>query len=188
MTFNNCKDLICLDLNRLSYKNRMDFFRFLITNASFKITFWMRIGNWLSKNKGLFYRFFYIIVKVIHKHYQYKTGIQISINQEVEGGLFFPHFSCIVINGNSRIGKNCTIYQGVTIGSVRGVKGGNPQIGNNVVLFANCSVIGSVKIGNNVIIGANTIVTKDIPDDAVVVGNPGRIINYNGKSIVQQYL
>lgn len=67
---------------------------------------------------------------------------------------------------------------GTTIGSVRSK--GSPTIGNNVVLSAGSKVIGKITIGNNVMIGANTVVTKDVPDNAVVVGNPSKIINYDG--------
>ena len=67
---------------------------------------------------------------------------------------------------------------GTTIGSVRGK--GSPLIGNNIVISAGAKIIGNVKIGNNVMIGANAVVTKDIPDNAVVVGNPAKIVNFNG--------
>lgn len=61
------------------------------------------------------------------------------------------------------------------------------MIGDNVVLCAGCIVIGKIKIGNNVCVGAGAVVTKDVPDNAVVVGNPARIISYKGQEISNIY-
>ncbi len=124
---------------------------------------------------------------MIHKHQQYVTGIQLALGTSIQQRITFPHFSCIVINGKAKIGKNSTIFQGVTIGSVRGDVG-SPIIGNNVVICSHAQIIGNVKIGNNVLIGAGSVVTKDIPDNAVVVGNPARIINFEGHKHTQYYI
>ena len=64
---------------------------------------------------------------------------------------------------------------------------GHPVIGDNVVAYAGAKIIGNVHVGNNVVIGANAVVTKDVPDNAVVVGVPAKVINYNGASISEQY-
>lgn len=60
-------------------------------------------------------------------------------------------------------------------------------IGNNVLLFAGAKIIGNVKIGDNVVIGVNAVVTHDIPDNAVAVGIPAKVLNYNGKEINKMY-
>lgn len=104
----------------------------------------------------------------------------------------FPHFSGIVINGGAKIGRNCTILHGVTIGGVRGPKGGVPTIGDNVVIATGSAVIGNVSVGNNVMIGAHSLVLQDIlqdiPDSAVVVGNPARIVSMDGAEKTKYYL
>ena len=70
----------------------------------------------------------------------------------------------------------------VTIGSSRGGnRAGYPTIGNNVFIGCGAKILGKVSIGNNVIIGANSVVTKDIPDNAIAVGVPAHIISYDGK-------
>ena len=102
------------------------------------------------------------------------------------GGILFPHFSCIVINSGTVIGKNVTIFQGVTIGSKRG--GGVPQIGNNVVLFAGCKVIGRVSLDDNVKVGANSVVTKDVQAGCVVAGIPAKVISDKGQELSMLYL
>lgn len=100
---------------------------------------------------------------LIHKHNQYLTGIQLPIGTQIGEGLCFAHFSCIVINSTALIGKNCTIYHGVTIGGVRGPKGGAPIIGDNVVISSGAKIIGKVRIGNNVMIGSGAIRCKGYP-------------------------
>lgn len=92
----------------------------------------------------------------------------------------FPHPIGIVIATNGEIGKNCVIYQNVTIGTkskaVEKDINSYPKIGDNVIIYAGACVVGGIKIGNNVIIGANTVVTTDVPDNSLVVGNPARIL------------
>lgn len=189
MTINELISLITSDLHRVSdHNNFLSFIRKLASNASFKITFWFRIGSYLLTKKNTFSRIVLLFIKIIYKRNQYKTGIQLPLGTKVAKGLCFSHFSCIVINSGAIIGENCTIFQGVTIGSKRGRNGGVGTIGNNVVIAAGAKIIGNVKIGNNVIIGANSVVVKDIPDNAVVAGNPAQVINYNGKYHSELYL
>jgi len=73
------------------------------------------------------------------------------------------------------IGENCSIFQQVTIEYTRK---GCPTIGNNVSIYAGAKVLGNINIGDNAVIGANAVVVKDVPANAVVVGNPAKIIRY----------
>lgn len=95
------------------------------------------------------------------------------------GGIFIHHFSSIIISPCIRAGRNLTVYQGVTIGRVHeGKKAGVPTIGDNVTIFAGAKVIGNIRVGNNVIIGANSVVTNDVPDNAIVAGAPAKVLRY----------
>lgn len=85
------------------------------------------------------------------------------------------HAFSTTLNAES-IGDNFFCLHCITIGKKNDKR---PVIGNNVKIYANVVVIGDVHVGNNVIIGAGSVVVKDIPDNAVVVGNPARIIKYN---------
>ena len=83
----------------------------------------------------------------------------------------------IVIGETSIIGENVTIYHGVTLGGVSLDKGKrHPTIGNNVIIGAGAKVLGNITIGDNSKIGANSVILKDIPQDSVAVGVPGKII------------
>lgn len=74
MTFKECKYLIKSDLNRLT-KIKYGGVKYLFFNASFRITFWFRIGSYLARQKGILFKLLYGIVFLIHKHNQYLTGI-----------------------------------------------------------------------------------------------------------------
>lgn len=109
--------------------------------------------------------------------YRIFTRIEISPRAKIGSGLFFPHPQCIVI-GNAKLGNNCTIYQGVTIGAKLPFHNKYPTIGDNAYIGAGLTILGDITIGNNVTIGAKTVVLNDIPDNSVVAGNPAKIINH----------
>lgn len=118
---------------------------------------------------------FLIVCKIINRLY----GAGIPFNENINK-FEAPHgFYGIFISKNAELGKNCVIYQQVTIGSNSLVdsKGfGAPKIGDNVYIGAGAKIIGNVKIGNNVKIGANCVVTENVPSDCTVVLNHPRII------------
>lgn len=85
------------------------------------------------------------------------------------------------MNSNVVIGKNCNISHLVTLGvSNRGTRKGVPTIGDNVYIGPGAKIIGNIIVGNHAAIGANCVVTKDVPDNAVVVGVPGKVISLDG--------
>jgi len=88
----------------------------------------------------------------------------------VGGGLKIRHGNGTVIRADS-LGKDCDVYQQVTVGAGRG---GFPVIGDRVDLCSGCIIFGGITIGDDVIIGAGAVVGKDVPDRAVMVGNPAR--------------
>lgn len=124
---------------------------------------------------------FYVVSRIVLKHYEYTFHIRIAPATRIGPGLYIGHFGDIGVNQRAVIGANCNISQGVSIGQAsRGRRKGHPVIGDNVFIGPGAKIIGRVRIGNNVAIGANCVVTRDIPDNAVVVGVPGRVISYEG--------
>lgn len=104
------------------------------------------------------------------------THIQIPAGTRIGRGLRIVHFGHIVVNPNAVIGDNFNISQGCLIGNAQGKRGGFPTIGNNVCMNANAVIIGNAHIGNNVLIAPGAFVNFDVPDNSIVIGNPGQII------------
>jgi serine O-acetyltransferase len=109
----------------------------------------------------------------LNRIYNHQTNSFLPFNNVVKGFINFPHnVYGVFISGGAEIGLNCTIYQQVTIGSNMLIdsKGlGSPIIGDNCLIGAGAKIIGNVRIGNNCRIGANAVVTKDLPDNSVIV-------------------
>ncbi len=106
------------------------------------------------------------------------TGIEIHPGAKIGKNFFIDHGSGVVIGETSEIGDNCTIYQNVSLGGTSLTREKrHPTLGNNVVVGAGAKILGPIVIGNNVKIGSNSVVIKDIPDNSVVVGIPGKIVN-----------
>ena len=156
------------------------FLRSLLSHAEFKYTFWMRLTGYLREHKIYKYGPAHL-ANFILRHYQYKFGILIPSQTRIGSGFYISHFGGIVVSAHTVIGKNVSISPQVVIGrTTRGERQGNAVIGDNVYIGPGAKIIGKVKIGNNVAIGANCVVTKDVPDNAVVVGIPAEVISYHG--------
>jgi len=154
--------------------------RYVLIGRSYKYNFWMRTCRYTKSNLFLKYTI-NPIAKIILRHLTYKLGISIPPSTEIGSGFYIGHFGGITVNEKSVIGKNCNISQGVTLGQAnRGKNKGYPKLGDNVYIGPGAKIVGAVKIGNNVAIGANCVVTKDIPDNSVVAGVPGKIISQDG--------
>jgi serine O-acetyltransferase len=110
-----------------------------------------------------------------------RFGFQIPHRTKIGKGFFLGHYGSIVINQGVQIGDNCNIAQGVTIGQInRGDKQGSPSIGSRVWIGANAVIVGRVTIGNDVLIAPLSFVNFDVADNAVVIGNPAKIVSYEG--------
>ena len=109
------------------------------------------------------------------------AGIDISSSIDIGPGLYIGHFGNIFLGGYAKIGKMCNISQECTVGIAgRGDSMGWPEIGNFVYIAPGAKIIGKIKIGDYVAIGANAVVTKSLPDYAVAVGIPAKVISDKG--------
>lgn len=104
------------------------------------------------------------------------TGIEIHPGAQIGRGVFIDHGMGVVIGETSVIGDNCTLYHGVTLGgtSWRQEKR-HPTLGDDVVVGAGAKLLGPIEVGSGARIGANSVVVKDVPPAATVVGIPGRL-------------
>jgi len=120
------------------------------------------------------------LLRLCYDHHFMKLGSFIGIGSQLGGVPYFPH-GCVgvFISNDAVIGKNAVIFQQVTIGSnaLPGSKRpGSPVIGDDAYLGAGCKVIGGIVLGDRCRVGANAVVYEDMPDDAVAVSSPTRIL------------
>ncbi len=105
------------------------------------------------------------------------TGIEIHPGAKIGRRFFIDHGMGVVIGETAEIGDDCTLYQGVTLGGTSWNKGKrHPTLGNNVVIGAGAKVLGPFKVGDHARIGSNSVVIKEVPVGATVVGVPGRMV------------
>ena len=127
---------------------------------------------------------FDLIARIISQFSRFLTGIEIHPKAKIGKNLFIDHGMGVVIGETSEIGDNVTIYHMVTLGGIspsidsdeqRNVKR-HPTLKNNVVVGSGAQVLGPVTVGENAKIGANAVVTKNVPENAIMVGIPAKNI------------
>lgn len=130
-----------------------------------------RIAHFFYKIKLFF------LARFVSQLARHITGIEIHPGAQIGRRLFIDHGMGIVIGETTKIGNDCTIYHGVTLGGTgKDKKKRHPNIGNNVMIGCGAKVLGPIKIGDNVKIGANSVVLKNIENNSTVVGIPGNIV------------
>ncbi|MBF0329212.1 MAG: cysteine--tRNA ligase [Nitrospirae bacterium] len=118
-----------------------------------------------------------ILPRIISNISRTLTGIDIHPAAKIGAGFFIDHGMGVVIGETSEVGEECLLYQGVTLGGTGKDKGKrHPTLGNHVVVGAGAKILGPITIGDYVKVGANSVVLKPVPDNAIVVGVPGKII------------
>ena len=140
---------------------------------------------WLHRISHTFFKRGWIVTaRLISNFGRFLTGIEIHPGAKIGDGLFIDHGTGIVIGETAEIGKNVTLYQGVTLGGTGKETGKrHPTIGNNVVIASGAKVLGSFKVGDHAKIGAGSVVLKEVPPYATVVGIPGRIVVLHGTRV-----
>lgn len=140
-------------------------------NLCYTYSFWFRLASF--KNP------FYYLARVKHYTFSRKWGIQIPAGTRIGYGFYIGHGVGIVINGGTVIGNNCNVSQFLSIGTNKNTPA---TIGDNVYIGPNVCIVEDVKIGNNVTIGAGSVVTKDLPENAIAAGVPAKVINLNSNA------
>lgn len=144
-----------------------------LTYPGFRYTFLFRKVSIHGKNsiKGLFYR-------CLLRRYRFRYGFEINTDAVIGPGFYLTSHCSTVVIGPVKIGKNCNVGHGVTIGrGIAGERKGRPAIGDNVWIGTGAVLVGKIEIGNNVLIAPNSFVNFDVPENSLVLGNPGKIIS-----------
>ena len=148
----------------------------ILTYPGVKAVFFHRIANFFSVAK------FDLIARIISQFSRFLTGIEIHPGAKIGKNLFIDHGMGVVIGETSDIGDNVTIYHMATLGGIapsinsndqRNVKR-HPTIEDHVVIGSGAQVLGPVTVGRCAKIGANAVITKDVPEKAVMVGIPAK--------------
>ena len=148
----------------------------ILTYPGVKAVFFHRIANFFSIAK------FHLVGRIISQFSRFLTGIEIHPNAKIGKNLFIDHGMGVVIGETSDIGDNVTIYHMATLGGIapsinsddqRNIKR-HPTLKENVVVGSGAQILGPVVVGKNAKIGANAVVTKDVPENAVMVGIPAK--------------
>jgi len=144
----------------------------------FRVMFVYRFGNWRMKIRPKVLRApFSFLYRFMERRVRFKYGIELPYTVQLGERIVFEHQHGIVIHGNSVIGDDCVIRQGVTLGNRYLDKPLEaPVIGSKVNIGAGAKILGAVKIGDNVMIGANAVVLRDVLAGKTIVGNPAKVI------------
>jgi len=143
---------------------------------SFRMIVIFRIGHhFYNKNKFL-WGFYKPIQYILNGLFLTNNGIELPYTLSVGSGFRIVHPIEIIFTPQSIIGKNCTIFNGVTFGVNHFDRSGYPVVGNNVIIYTGAKIIGKVKIGDNCVVGANSVVTKSIPANSVAGGIPAKVL------------
>ncbi len=151
----------------------------ILTYPGVKAVFFHRIANFFCVAK------FDLIARIISQFSRFLTGIEIHPKAKIGKNLFIDHGMGVVIGETSEIKDNVTIYHMVTLGGISPSLNSNdqrdlkrhPTLEDNVIIGSGAQVLGPVIVGKNAKVGANAVVTKHVPENAVMIGIPAKNIN-----------
>ena len=125
-----------------------------------------------------------LLPRLLSQFVRFLTGIEIHPGATIGKGVFIDHGMGVVIGETAEVGDGCTIYQGVTLGGTSLSHGKrHPTLGRNVTVGVNAAVLGAINLGDNAKVGGGSVVVKDVPANATVVGVPARIVAQDGKPV-----
>ena len=137
-----------------------------------------RMAHWLHTHK------FRFLARWISQCSKFFTGIEIHPGATIGRRLVIDHGTGIVIGETAEIGDDCLLYQNVTLGGTgKDVGKRHPTLGNNVMVGSGAKVLGPFKVGDNARIAANSVVLREVPEGATVVGVPGRVVKISGEKL-----
>lgn len=154
------------------------YFEVMLTYSGVHAIWAHRIAHWFY-NKNLKF-----LARFISQFSRFITGIEIHPGAKIGRRLFIDHGMGVVIGETCEIGDNVTIFQGVTLGGTGKEQGKrHPTIEDNAMVSTGAKVLGAITIGENSKIGGGSVVLKDVPANATVVGVPGQVVVQDGKRL-----
>lgn len=140
-----------------------------------------RVSHWFWCNRLKW------VARAVANVARWVTGIEIHPGAVIGRRFFIDHGMGTVIGETAEIGDDCTLYHGVTLGGTTWSKGKrHPTLGNNVVVGAGAKILGPFRVGNGARIGSNSVVVREVPDGATVVGIPGRVVT--GEKVTERMI
>ena len=137
-----------------------------------------RIAHWLHLHHCRF------LARWLSQVSKFFTGIEIHPGATIGRRLVIDPGTGIVIGETAEIGDDCLLYQNVTLGGTgKDVGKRHPTLGNNVMVGSGAKVLGPFKVGDNARIAANSVVLREVPENATVVGVPGRVVKISGEKL-----
>ena len=156
-------------------RNRLEVF---LTYSGFHAVRMYRFAHFLYLHN------YKLCARIISQLARFITGIEIPPAAKIGSGVFIDHGAGVVIGETAEVGDDCTIYQGVTLGGTGKDKGKrHPTLREGVMVAAGAKILGPFTVGKHAKIGAGSVVLKEVPDNATVVGVPGRVVRIKGERV-----
>ena len=150
----------------------------ILTYSGFHALVMHRFAHFLYRHR------YKLLARMISQLAKFLTGIEIHPAARIGEGVFIDHGEGVVIGETAVVGNNVVIYQGVTLGGTGKDKGKrHPTIEDGVMISAGAKVLGGFTVGKNAKIGAGSIVLKEVPPNATVVGVPGKVVRLDGERV-----
>lgn len=169
------KDLESIFKHDPAAKSRIEV---ILTYSGFHALVMYRFAHFLYKHR---YR---LLARMVSALSRFLTGVEIHPAAKIGEGVVIDHGAGVVIGETAVVGDNVLIYQGVTLGGTGKDKGKrHPTIEDGVMISAGAKILGPFTVGKNAKIGAGSIVLKEVPPNATVVGVPGRVVRIDGERV-----
>lgn len=144
-----------------------------------------RFARWTqARPQGFARRLFGVAATLFNLFAVVTSSVELNAAAEIGPGLYLPHTGYIVVGAGVRLGRHCTLTQGVTIGHAGGGRSNGadefPSVGDRVYVGPGAAIVGPLTVGDDALIGVGAVVTRPVPPRGVAVGNPARVISLNG--------
>ncbi len=162
--------------------SRSTLLKLIFINRTFRVIYSMRLSQALSDSRNPVGRFLFTLARIFHRWTTHQAGMDLPWRTQIGEAFHINHGWSIVVNHNAKIGRNVTMFQGVTLGqkddiTPEGRTTSYPTIEDDVWVGPYAMIFGGVTIGAGSRVGGGAVITKDVPPHAIVVGNPQHVVS-----------